>query len=1168
MTNANERGGHSPLVTVVLPCGPDTEAAELSLRAIRAQTIQSFEVVLVDAGCPEAFSLTLTGPGAGDRIEAIGGGEGIADAWNAAAARSAARYICFLQPGDKIEETYLEKCLFYLEVAALDVCGSWQLRGAGLHRTGPFSLRALLTRNVSGSAVIRRDTLIRAGGFDRAIAPPFLVWDLWIRMAEHGARGHLFPEPLVGSSEEAGDDPDDAKFVSQKYSHLLSDARLVRRLDAIRTKKPPLNSYAGLLEGARQTDIPGIVVAMPFLAMGGAERAMAGLFRELTRRGYRVLLVTTEAAPQGRGDTSHWFSGNVAGLYHLPRFLAAKLRPAFLSYLIQRHSIQVLLQVGSASVYGWLPRLKELFGELAVVDLLFNPVGHVDSYWRSRKLIDHIVVEHEGMAAWLVENGERRARISVIPNAVDVDRFAPQPPRDWRTGEPRREGTFVAGFFGRLAEEKAPDTFVRIAAHFKRRPAFQFLICGTGPMEASLRSQCKKGGLEETVHFLGFVDTCEYLPCCHVTVTCSRLDGRPNIILESLAMGVPIVASRVGGIPEMTPEGRGANLFEPDDVEGFCDAIERLASDRDGYLRLASACRPWALAQYSLASAAGRYAILFNSLAEARPRPARSAEDEAAIAEATLPASPQDQHLPQGPLRASLHIVRHALSWANAPGTLRTVWLYAMLQRDRTTALEFEQFFDAEHYALHYPNVRAAGIPLVWHYLLLGFRNGCNPSPLFDTDYYLATHPDVAATGVNPLVHYLKWGRAEGRGCWKPPEPLWLLSNIQNRTGYGVVTSWADALISVVIPAKNAGVEFRQTLAVLRRQAHPLEIVVVDSGSTDETLDLAREYGARVVSIAPDSFNHGETRNIGIRQAKGEFCVMLVQDAVPMGDSWLEEMLDPFADERVVGVTARHVPRPDSDPFSRWQCDYRNGLLGEEARVQELESWEHFEALGFRERLRLASFDNIFSVLRRGFWEQCPFRAISFAEDLDWGVRAIAAGRRLVYKPSVCVMHSHTRPAVYHLRRSYVSGRIVPQILHLPPAQTSARNDRDFLGLIGALCGEARAILSEGLEWTELFRSYDVAPSLLESFLAAVGRTGNRRSCHLKEGRESFHFVLEQVLGPDFASVPRAKADPIVVKALAEAVGASAAAYYNWCEARDCASDGMRRLDAALSKGV
>ena len=200
-----------------------------------------------------------------------------------------------------------------------------------------------------------------------------------------------------------------------------------------------------------------------------------------------------------------------------------------------------------------------------------------------------------------------------------------------------------------------------------------------------------------------------------------------------------------------------------------------------------------------------------------------------------------------------------------------------------------------------------------------------------------------------------------------------------------------DATISVVIPTKNAGAGFEETLAALCKQPRPLEIVVVDSGSSDGTLELARAHGARVVQIAPESFNHGETRNFGIRQSGGGFCLMLVQDAVPLGDSWLEEMLSPFADDRVVGVTGRQVPRPDADPVARWQCDYRDRFLGETAAVQEVESWQHFETLSHQQRLHLAIFDNVFSVLRRGFWDECPFRAVPFAEDIDWAVRALAA---------------------------------------------------------------------------------------------------------------------------------------------------------------------------------
>ena len=759
-------GDRVPLVTVVLSCGPDTGAVERSLRSLAAQTIQSFEIVAVNLGCSRAFFSTLAGQAAGEQVRAIDGGEGIATAWNLAAAQSRAPYLCFLEPGDEIDPTGLEKCLFLLEAAGLDVCGSWEMRGAGLHKTGPFTLGVLLGRNAGGFAVMRKETLTQAGGFDRAVAPSSLIGDLWIRMAEGGARARVLHSPLVRNAAEPSEDGAYAALVARKYDRLRNQRGLVRRLDALRAGMPPAQGYAGLLSAAAPpAHQPAILVTMPYLVTGGAERTMAGLLGELSRCGFRILLVTTETAPHGYGDTSDWFSGGVAGLYRLPEFLDPGLRLAFVSYLIQRHSVQLLWQVGSPSLYRWLPCLKSLFSELAVVDLLFNPEGHGKSYLSRRKLIDHVVVEYEGMAAWVAEHSGRETQVSVIPNATDIARFAPQPPRDWRTGGPRRPGTFVAGFFGRLSDEKAPDTFLRIAERFRHRPAFQFLIGGIGPLEDSLRSLCRQRRLEESVHFLGFVDTREYLPCCHVTVACSRLDGRPNIVAESLAMGIPVVASRVGGIPEMAPEGHGAMLFAPDDVDGFCGAIERMACERESHLQLAAAARRWMEEQGSLAHAGAEYAKLFHSLAETHARPARSEKEAADIVATVLPTVLQHRPLASSRPDAALSIMRHALSPSNVLGTLRTLRCWAGLRRDPAEVRRFARLFNREFYAWQRPDVAAARIPLVWHYLLMGFREGANPSRRFDTSYYLEMYPDIAGAGINPLVHYIEAGRAEGRRC-------------------------------------------------------------------------------------------------------------------------------------------------------------------------------------------------------------------------------------------------------------------------------------------------------------------------------------------------------------------------------------------------------------------
>jgi glycosyltransferase involved in cell wall biosynthesis len=376
----------------------------------------------------------------------------------------------------------------------------------------------------------------------------------------------------------------------------------------------------------------------------------------------------------------------------------------------------------------------------------------------------------------------------------------------------------------------------------------------------------------------------------------------------------------------------------------------------------------------------------------------------------------------------------------------------------------------------------------------------------------------------------------------------------------------ASPSISIVIPTRNAGPGFRETLRAIRQQSLDSELVIVDSGSKDGTLETAKEFGARVVSIPPEKFNHGETRNLGIRNSSGEICVMLVQDAIPSGQAWLRDLVSPFSNERVVGVTARQQPRPDCDPVGRWQVDYHNQFLGESVQIREWRGWEHFQSLSFEERLRLVSFDNVCSALRRDFWEDHPFKALPFAEDLDWGMRAIVAGRQLVFNPSVTVIHSHARPAAYHMKRSYVYGRVVPKILRLTPPDVGMRTDAAFLGQIGFVFGEAEAMIAGRVtDWREFRRSCGLNQSLWKSLLAAIRP---RRNVRPDQIRNTFYFLVEQLAAntSDFATRPGL--DYVLVHALAQTVGSFAASYYNWCERQGTISDDMKRLDQALSAGV
>ena len=236
--------------------------------------------------------------------------------------------------------------------------------------------------------------------------------------------------------------------------------------------------------------------------------------------------------------------------------------------------------------------------------------------------------------------------------------------------------------------------------------------------------------------------------------------------------------------------------------------------------------------------------------------------------------------------------------------------------------------------------------------------------------------------------------------------------------------------VSVVIPTRNAGCGFRGLLEKLGTQEgdFELEIVVIDSGSTDGTAELAEEYGATVHRISGSVFNHGATRNLGISLTHGEYVALIVQDALPQDSRWLAPMVENLErDGRVAVVYGRQLPRPGSDALTRALV---NGLTtaGLERREQEISSPEAYLTMSPAERRRVAAFDNVSSCLRRSVWEEFPFEKTDFAEDLRWGKRVVEAGYKIVYEPRSAVVHSHERGALYDLRRHYVDQLVLAEL--------------------------------------------------------------------------------------------------------------------------------------------
>ena len=239
--------------------------------------------------------------------------------------------------------------------------------------------------------------------------------------------------------------------------------------------------------------------------------------------------------------------------------------------------------------------------------------------------------------------------------------------------------------------------------------------------------------------------------------------------------------------------------------------------------------------------------------------------------------------------------------------------------------------------------------------------------------------------------------------------------------------------VSVVIPTLNAGPGFEELLKKISVQEGDFdrEVLVIDSGSTDNTVELATRYGAAVHHIKRGEFNHGATRNLGISLARGEYVVLTVQDAVPLDERWLATMVENLErDERVAGVYSRQIPREESSVLTRALInDLATASL--ERREQFAESPEHYSKMPPRKRRRLAVFDDVSSCLRRSVWEEVPYEKTDFGEDIRWGKRVVEAGYKIMYEPRSAVFHSHERGAMYDLKRYYMDQRVLLELFEL-----------------------------------------------------------------------------------------------------------------------------------------
>jgi glycosyltransferase involved in cell wall biosynthesis len=170
---------------------------------------------------------------------------------------------------------------------------------------------------------------------------------------------------------------------------------------------------------------------------------------------------------------------------------------------------------------------------------------------------------------------------------------------------------------GRLSAEKGPEVFVRTALHLHRRfPRARFVLIGEGPERASLQALVERHGLQDCVCFAGLrTDVPACLRELDLLVCSSWSEALPLAPMEALASGLPVVATRVGGVPELIAHGVTGFLAAPGDHEGLSAHMATLLADPALHRRMGAAARDWAVRRLPLEEHVRRTGELLERLA-------------------------------------------------------------------------------------------------------------------------------------------------------------------------------------------------------------------------------------------------------------------------------------------------------------------------------------------------------------------------------------------------------------------------------------------------------------------------------------------------------------------------------------------------------------------------
>ena len=579
------------IISIITPYYNAEKYIEQTAKSVLNQTFPFFEWIIVDDGSENKGIEKLKQVEKMDkRIKVFynnqtNSGPAVARDFGIDKSSKDAKYIVFLDSDDLYSNTFLECCYWTLETHPK---ASWTYTDAVNFGTRNFLWRKWFDVEwekeenlLTVLACIRKKDLLEVGKFGIKEKRVYEDWYLWLKLLKCGKYPVRMSSLLTWyRQKEEFSELKQSKTQNRKNADKLikqikrdivnyDDAIQYPKFDYDWEKIDELNTDIKKCK-LKQNQKIKILMIIPWMTIGGADRFNLDLISKMDRNKFEFIIVTTSPC---KNELKNQFEKN-AYIYDLTSFLDMKDWICFINYLIEKYNINIIFNSNSQFGYKIIPYLKAKYSQIPIIDFV-----HMEEwYWRNggfsrdsslvSNYIDKTFTCNENSKKIFINYFKRKSEeIETIYIGVDEKRFNPDKFNKQKILKEIKEkykienieNKKIISYICRITGQKRPYLFLEIIKKLKHeRNDFIALIVGDGDLLEKVKEKAKKYSLLDKIYFIENQDEPEKIyKISDLTINTSIKEGLALTSYESLAMGVPVVSSDVGGQKELITKDVG-----------------------------------------------------------------------------------------------------------------------------------------------------------------------------------------------------------------------------------------------------------------------------------------------------------------------------------------------------------------------------------------------------------------------------------------------------------------------------------------------------------------------------------------------------------------------------------------------------------------------------------